>query len=51
MVGDGKLDEDRAELIWRHAIFPTLEEYFYNRPDILKRYDFDELKSQVRATE
>jgi uncharacterized protein (DUF2461 family) len=51
MVRDGRLDEERAELIWEHSIWPTLEEYFYNRADRLVRYDYEQLKSLVTSVD
>lgn len=51
MVRDGRLDEERAELIWEYSIRPTLEEYFYNQADRLARYDYELLKSLVTSGE
>jgi 5-methylcytosine-specific restriction protein B len=51
MVRDGRLDEERAALIWEHSVWPTLEEYFYNRADRLARYDYEQLKSLVTSAD
>ena len=42
------IDEVRAERIWRYSILPTLQEYFYNAPDRLKRYDFETMALAAR---
>jgi len=51
MVREGCLDKERAALIWEHSVWPTLEEYFYNRAERLARYDYTSLKSLVTLSE
>ena len=51
MVREGCLDKERAALIWEHSVWPTLEEYFYNRAERLARYDYTLLKSLVTLSE
>jgi 5-methylcytosine-specific restriction endonuclease McrBC GTP-binding regulatory subunit McrB len=51
MVRDGVLDDDRLDLIWQHTILPTLDEYFYSRPDRLLNYDYDRLRSAIMPRE
>jgi uncharacterized protein (DUF2461 family)/MoxR-like ATPase len=37
------LDLAKLQLIWDFTILPTIEEYFYNRPDLLNKYTLTEL--------
>jgi len=41
------LDEVRLRLIWAHSVLPTLEEYFYRQPDVVRAYALDALKEEL----
>jgi hypothetical protein len=41
------LDEVRLRLIWAHSVLPTLEEYFYRQPDVVRAYTLDALKEEL----
>lgn len=45
MIGD--LDEFKLSLIWKHSIMPTLEEFFYRKPERLGDYALEKLREII----
>lgn len=41
------LTEEKAELIWNHAILPALADRFFDTPDELKRFEYQAVRSRT----
>jgi 5-methylcytosine-specific restriction protein B len=41
------LTEDKAELIWNHSILPALADRFFDTPDELKRFAYQQVRSRA----
>lgn len=41
------LDDTKLDLIWKHSILPTLEEYFYRQADRLRAYQLPALRDEL----
>lgn len=48
---DKDLDDDWIETIWKHAIIPYIEEYFYDQKDVVKEFSLESLKHSPEPAE
>lgn len=47
---DKEIDDDWLELVWEHAVLPTLKEHFHGQADRLAELDLAHLRKEVGAS-
>ena len=45
------LNDERAEVIWKHSILPALADRFFDTPDALKAFDYAVVRSRTAPDE